>query len=156
MILQHPWLVNELFITQTPELLTAVLFGSNSGSLGFSGSGPALFASFLGSTFFGAMLKAAGERELEGSCEMRQRRMSSSEFYIPIPIQAKTRRTDRTIWDTIMNHTRSGGWSTEWRGSALIALRGEYQHVHTLFSLWGARVNGRGIRVILCDGEMVS
>lgn len=56
--------MNELFITQVPELLTAMLFGSKSGSLGFSGSdATALFASFLGSTFFGAMLKAVGERE---------------------------------------------------------------------------------------------
>lgn len=140
------------------KLLTAVPFGSKSGSLGFFVSGvTTLFTSFLGSTFLGGMLKARQEKEFEESCETRQKGTSSGGFYIHIQIpQAKTRGTNRTLWDTTMNHTRSGDCSTEWQGSALLALQGEYQHVHTLFSPRGAWVNGMGIRVALWDGGMVS
>lgn len=86
-------------ISQTPEVLTAMLFGSKSGSLGFSASGgTALFTSFLGSTFFGAMSAAAAERKLEANGEVRQSGMSSSGFYILIQIpQAKTREIEPTI-----------------------------------------------------------
>lgn len=140
-----------------PVLLTAMLFGSKSRSLGFSGSDvPALFASFLGSTFFGAMLKAIEVGELGGSCEMRRREMSSSGFYIPIQVpQAKTeRQTEPSETPSWTIQGLEAGALTEWRGSTLISLRGEYQHVQTLFSLWGAWANGRGIRVILWDGEL--
>lgn len=149
MILQPSQMVNELFTTQTPDLLTAMPCGSKSDSLGFSASS--------GTAFFGAMLKAAAEWKLERNCEVRQTGMSSSGFYILIQIpQAKTREIEQTIWDTLMNHTWSGGWSSERRGSTVIALRGEYQHVHALFSPWGTWANGRGTGVILWDDGRVS